>query len=52
MTNEPPKGIRSNLLVSYATDPINDIENFYNTHPKPDTFKPLLFGLCFLHAII
>jgi len=52
MTNEPPKGIKSSMLVSYATEPICDMDKFYNANKKSKIFKPLIFGMCFLHAII
>jgi dynein heavy chain len=52
MTNEPPKGIRANLLGSYNTDPIADDE-FYNSCARhPLHFRRLIFGLAFFHAIV
>jgi dynein heavy chain len=48
MTLEPPKGLRSNLLRTYAN--LDDKE--LNDCEKPVAFKKLLFGFCLFHAII
>jgi len=42
LTNEPPKGIKSNLIVSYLTDPISDT-NFFENHKNLNVLKRLLF---------
>jgi len=52
MTNEPPKGIRANLMGSFNADPIAD-EDFYGSCERhPFEFRRLIFGLTFFHAIV
>lgn len=51
MTNEPPKGLKNNLLRSYLNDPISDL-SFYRNCLQLLEWRNLLFSLCFFHAVV
>ncbi|CCW70441.1 unnamed protein product [Phytomonas sp. Hart1] len=51
LVQEPPAGLKSNLMQSYLTDPIAD-DKFFTSSNKPEEWQKLLFGLCFFHAVI
>ena len=44
MTNEPPKGLRANLLGSYNSDPLVN-SKFFSSCTKKEQFRKLVFGL-------
>ena len=44
MTNEPPTGLRQNLLQSYLNDPIND-PAFFEGCPDKEKVNAVRFGL-------
>lgn len=48
MTLEPPKGLRANLLRTYANLDDKELEGC----KKPEYFKKFLFGFALFHAII
>jgi dynein heavy chain len=50
MTNEPPKGLRSNVINSFSVTPIC-LPEFFNGNPQKE-FKGLLYGILLFHAVI
>lgn len=52
MTNEPPTGLRENMLRSYRSYPVKD-QDFYEGCPgKQRAFTKLLYGITFFHAVV
>lgn len=51
MTNEPPIGLKANMIRSYKADPLSRPE-FFNGNKDSSTFKKLAFGLTMFHAIL
>jgi len=49
MTFEPPKGMRANLIGTWATMTQADFDDIQT---KPYEWKKLLFGLTFFHALV
>ncbi|KAL3685151.1 hypothetical protein R1sor_003173 [Riccia sorocarpa] len=53
MTNENPKGLRANMLMSYQSYPLSDPKFFGQVSgEKGVVWKKMLFGLCFFHASV
>lgn len=48
ITNEPPKGIKTNVLRSLNTLSDEQLEDSY----RPEEWKKLIFSLAFFHAIV
>ena len=48
VTNEPPKGLRNNILGSYMSIDEAEMESC----SKPIALKRLMWGLCFFNALI
>lgn len=53
MTMEPPRGLKSNLLRAFSSiDPDWFAESCTKSNECRQTFRKMLFGLCFFHALI
>jgi dynein heavy chain len=48
VTNEPPKGLKANILRSYLAIEEQDFESC----TKPVVYKRLMWGLCFFNALV
>eukprot|EP00930_Biecheleria_cincta_P074768 TRINITY_DN6197_c0_g1_i1.p1 TRINITY_DN6197_c0_g1~~TRINITY_DN6197_c0_g1_i1.p1 ORF type:complete len:4188 (+),score=808.10 TRINITY_DN6197_c0_g1_i1:1794-12566(+) len=52
MTVEPPKGLKSNLYLSYLSFEEDWFESAGHTDKQRHAFRKMLFGLCYFHALI
>ena len=51
MTNEPPSGLKNNLITAFSLDVAAD-PNIFEGCEKKKEFKRMLFGLAFFHSVI
>uniref|UniRef100_A0A336LVJ1 CSON005797 protein n=1 Tax=Culicoides sonorensis TaxID=179676 RepID=A0A336LVJ1_CULSO len=52
MTNEPPTGLKQNLMRSYMTEPLNDPEFYNSCSRKEEAFTRLIFGICLFNGVV
>jgi len=52
MTNEPPTGLRMNLMRSYLSEPVKDNDFFEGCPGKDRPFGKLLYSISFFHAVV
>ena len=52
MTNEPPKGMKSNLLRSYLNDPISDAKYFEGCNKVLPVCPPVCLSDLVCHLIM
>lgn len=50
MTNEPPKGLKANLLQTYRALDAKEFDERMGA--RPDTLRKLVYGLSFFHALV
>jgi dynein heavy chain len=48
LTNEPPSGLRPNMLRAYSTF----TEAVWESCPKQSELKAIIFALCFFHSVV
>ncbi|XP_075260085.1 dynein axonemal heavy chain 6-like isoform X4 [Convolutriloba macropyga] len=48
VTNEPPKGLRSNIRKAFA----DMDQDYFNDHILGMSWRKIVFGICFFHAVI
>lgn len=51
MTNEPPAGLKANMIGSYKAEPLSD-PAFLDSNSDLASFRKLAYGLTMFHAIL
>jgi dynein heavy chain len=50
MTTEPPNGLKANMMRLYYS--MNEEHFMSNSGDRPQLYRPLLFALCYFHAVL